>query len=127
MEQAPTKYNILDAAVHQDDLQVVQEVLAPLARYILRQRSLLEKLSQDVARRNELVEALIRCETLKEECEIMEEMEALEADDPYLAFAAKGVEDQHKFILAASYSDAWTQIYDMKGDVLGALLSWHVC
>ena len=74
----PTKYNILDAAVHQDDLQVVQEVLAPLARYILRQRSLLEKLSQDVARRNELVEELCRCETVKEEREIIEEMEALE-------------------------------------------------
>ena len=56
----------------------------------------------------------------------MAEMELLEVDDGYLAYQDKG-EDQHRWILASSYSDAWTIIKDATGKVVGCILSWYVC
>ena len=102
------------------------EILAPLSTYIFRKAELLEKVCKDVERHNQLCQQLARCKSLAQEREIMNEMEALEVDDKYMAYVDKG-EEQHKYIMAASYSDAWTMIYDKSGRLIGCLMSWYVC
>jgi len=53
-------------------------------------------------------------------------MEKMEIDEQYLAFADKGAE-QHEYILASSYSDEWTRITNKKGDTIAGICSWYVC
>ena len=102
------------------------ELFGPLAKFILRKRAALELVRVDVARHDELVRKLAQCEDIESEQEILLEMEALEVDDKYLAFADKG-EEQHKYILAASFSDTWTEIRDASGRLIGGISSWYMC
>ena len=53
-------------------------------------------------------------------------MENMEIDEQYLAFADKGSE-QHEYILASSYSDEWTRITNKKGETIAGICSWYVC
>ena len=105
----------------------LHEILRPLAQYVLLKLDLMEQVCKDAAKHTELVKQLRQAKSLKEEQAIMKQMEALEVDDKYLAFADKDPELQHEFIAAASYSDAWSLIYDHKGKCIGALLSWYIC
>ena len=102
------------------------ELFGPLAKFILRKRAALELVRLDVLRHDELVRKLAQCEDIESEQDILLEMEALEVDDKYLAFADKG-EEQHKYILAASFSDTWTEIRDASGRLIGGISSWYVC
>ena len=129
-EQKRAEFEMADASNHKIRVVVreefLQELLAPLSEYLFRKGELLEKVCKDVGRHQHLCEALSRCTTLAEEKAIMAEMELLEVDDKYMAYESKG-EDQHKWIAAASYSDAWTMIYDKAGVLRGCILSWYVC
>ena len=107
-------------------LESMQDLFQPLAEFIIRKREAMDLVVKDVARHAQLVRQLANCKSILMETAILEEMEQLELDDKYLAFESKG-EDQHKFILAASYSDEWTEIKNTKGQVVGGIYSWYVC
>ena len=100
---------------------------SPWLQYVLLKLDLMQQVCKDAAQHTELVKQLRQAKSMKEERAIMKQMEALEVDDKYLAFADKDPELQHEFIYAASYSDAWSLIYDHKGKCIGALLSWYIC
>jgi hypothetical protein len=103
----------------------VMECFAPLGKHILRKRAALERIGVNVARHAELVILLENCRSFKEECPLIAEMEALEVDDGYLAFADQP--DQHDYIMAASYSDQWCELVDASGKCTGSVNSWYVC
>jgi len=107
-------------------LASMEELFQPLAEFIVRKREAMELVVKDVERHNELVRALAKCKSIEQEKAILEEMEKLEIDDKYLAFADKGQEEQHKYILAASYSDEWTEC-KRDGRLVGGICSWYVC
>ena len=130
-EKARDDFEMADASNHQVRIFVkrdlLAEVLAPLMDYVFRKAELLEKVCVDVKRHEELCLALSKCKTLAEEKLITNEMSLLEVDDKYMAYESKGEIEQHKWIAAASYSDAWTIIYNKSGKMTGCLLSWYIC
>jgi hypothetical protein len=68
---------------------------------------------------------LAQCVDIGGEHEILMKLEALEVDNHYIAFADQ--ENQHEFILAASFSDVWTEIFNKDGTLLGRTASWYIC
>ena len=124
-----TEFAMMDASnrkVRMMSRDTLATLCAPLGVYALRKGEALTKVCKDVKAHEVLVERLKHCRTLQEEEVIMAEMDLLEVDDGYLAYQDKG-EDQHRWILASSYSDAWTMIMDRSGAVIGCILSWYVC
>jgi hypothetical protein len=103
----------------------VFECFAPLGKHIMRKRAAKERLGVDVKRHAELVLLLDNCTSFAEECPIIKEMESLEVDDGYLAFADQP--DQHDFIMASSYSDQWSELVDASGKCTGSVNSWYIC
>jgi hypothetical protein len=87
----------------------------------------LEKVALDVAQHRVLAARLSASNSIAEEAGLLAAMEALEVDDRYLAFADKGTEEQHRCILAASYSDVWSEIRSSKGVLVGGISSWYIC
>jgi hypothetical protein len=107
-------------------LDSMDELFEPLAQFIVRKQEAMERVVKDVARHKELVLQLALCKSVRQEHEILAEMEKLEIDDQYLAFADKGAQ-QHEYILASSYSDEWTRITNKKGETIAGICSWYVC
>jgi hypothetical protein len=102
------------------------DLFGPPAKFILRTRAALELVRKDVERHDELVAQLAQCDDSEAEQEILAEMEALEVDEKYLAFADTG-EEQHKYIRAAFFSDTWTEIRDASGRFIGGISSGYIC
>ncbi|MFM7981879.1 MAG: hypothetical protein ACKPKO_21425, partial [Candidatus Fonsibacter sp.] len=107
-------------------LATMIELFGPLAKFIIRKRAALELVRKDVERHDELVAQLAKCEDIETEHAILSELESLEVDDKYLAFADKG-EEQHQYVLAASFLDTWTEIRDSTGRLIGGISSWYIC
>jgi hypothetical protein len=101
------------------------QLFGPLARHIVRKRAALEKVRADVAEHARLVGLLAKCKDIASEAGLLAQLEALEVDDKYLAFAKEP--DQHRYILAASFSDQWTEVTDEAGGLVGGICSWYVC
>jgi hypothetical protein len=102
----------------------LEELFSPLAAYILRKQAALELVRQDTQRHDALTERLSKCPDWQSEAAVIAELEALEVDNRYEAF--KG-EDQAAYLMAASYSDMWTQVRGAGGELVGGISSWYVC
>ena len=123
--------SMADASNHQMSKKVrhkeLQEILKPLAHYFLLKMDLMQKVCTDAAQLTNLAKLLRQAKGKNAEQAIIEQMEVLDVDDKYLAFTTKDLDLQHQFIAAASYSDAWSQVYDSQGKCIGAFLSWYIC
>ena len=97
----------------------------PLGVYILRKSKAMSDVYLDVKEHALLRAMLISAKTYQEEMDILARMETLELDDKYLAFSSKP--DQHAWILASSYSDCWTEIFNKKGELIGGICSYWPC
>jgi hypothetical protein len=104
---------------------VMVELFGPLSRFIIRKKKALERVHVDTVRHAELVKQLGDTTDFESESKIIAEMEKLEVSDGWLAFEKEV--DQHAYIMASSYSDAWTVIRDSAGKVTGGVNSWYVC
>ena len=82
-------------------LESMCELFEPLAQFIVRKREAMERVVKDVERHKELAQQLALSKSVRQEHEIVAQMEKLEIDDQYLAFADKGAK-QHDFILPSS-------------------------
>jgi hypothetical protein len=107
-------------------LKTLADLFSPLAKHIVRKREVLEKVRKDALRHGELVRQLAACTDMVQEKLLLGEMEALEEDDGYCAFASMP-EKQHDMLLASSYSDLWTEVRDGAGRLVGGIASWYIC
>jgi len=101
------------------------ELFGPLAKHVVRKIAAVAKFRKDIERHAQLVAKLKDCKDIEAEQEILTEMELLEVSDGWLAF--QGKVDQHSYIMAASYSDQWTEIKDQNGRTTGGVMSWSIC
>jgi len=107
------------------DKEAMVQLFSPLAKHILRKMKALEQCKLDGEEHDRLTKLLRGCKDIASEHEILMKLEALEVDNRYIAFAAEP--DQHTFILAASFSDVWTEIFNPDGSLLGRTASWYIC
>ncbi len=107
------------------DNSAMVQLFSPLAKHTLRKMKALEQCKLDGIEHDRLTKLLHGCKDIAGEHEILMKLEALEVDNHYIAFADQA--NQHEFILAASFSDVWTEIFNTDGSVLGRTASWYIC
>ncbi len=81
---------------------------SPWLQYVLLKLDLMQQVCKDAAQHTELVKQLRQAKSLKEERAIMKQMEALEVDDKYLAFADKDLELQQDWGYCFAQPPCWT-------------------
>jgi hypothetical protein len=123
------KYKTMDgmsrSQIRMIDKQAMVDLFSPLAKHALRKMKALEKCKVDGIEHDRLTKLLHGCADIASEHEILMKLEALEVDNHYIAFADQA--NQHEFILAASFSDIWTEICNPDGTLLGRTASWYIC
>jgi hypothetical protein len=123
------KYETMDGKSRSEirvlDKAAMVQLFSPLAKHALRKMKALEQCKLDTIEHGRLTALLVGCTNIEGEHQILMQLEALEVDDKYIAFASEP--DQHTYILAASFSDVWTEIYNPDGSLLGRVASWYIC
>ena len=108
----------------------MQEVVAPLSKFIQLKCASLRLRSDCVDQHNVLLQKLKSASTIEEANELIPELERIEdlidEHSAPLAFANKGKE-QWSYCLAADYDDQWCITYDSKGNIVSALRVLHLC
>ena len=105
----------------------MKELWGVLSKHIIRRREVQERAVKDMDRWKELSEQLKVAPTLAAQEAIMTEMEGLQAWEPDLAFADRGLAEQERMIRACSYADCWVELKDNQGNLRGRIDSYYPC
>ena len=113
--------------------QTLLEVFRPAMKAILIKRKQLRERAKLTAEHLLLCEELARCTDLDKCEEMINQIELLDEQimdkSMPLAFAdkSKDLEEQFRWQMAADYSDAWTEIRDNKGKLIGGFSAFYIC
>ena len=108
-------------------MAIMKELWGVLSKHIIRRREVQERAVKDMDRWKELSEQLKVAPTLDAQEAILTEMEGLQAWEPDLAFADRGLAEQERMIRACSCSDCWVELKDNKGNLRGRIDSYYPC
>ena len=111
--------------IYQYSLANMTTLWSKLAKFIVKKRTQLTKVCEDMRTHAELAKQLQECKDLDQADIILQRMELLAVDEPDLAWASRP--NQAELVKASTYADEWTDITDEVGRVTAHLASYYVC